>query len=225
MRRLYDSVDADYHAQLLQVTPPARRLLDVGCDDGAWTQRVAAAAGATAVAGIEIGPALEQACTRGIDARAGNLEHQWPFDDQSFDLVHANQVIEHVKRLDHFVLETRRVLAPGGAAIVCTENLASWHNIAALTLGFTPFSETNISATGPIGNPLALHQGPAGPEPWQHLHVLTLTGLRGIFTAHGFTIERVFTAGYHPVYGRAGRALARWDPRHAHFIGIVARRS
>jgi ubiquinone/menaquinone biosynthesis C-methylase UbiE len=43
-----------------------------------------------------------------------NLDEGWPFEDESFDLVHANQVIEHVGRLDHFVEETRRVLRPGG---------------------------------------------------------------------------------------------------------------
>ena len=53
----------------------------------------------------------------------------------AFDVVHANQVIEHVFDLDRFVSEIKRVLAPGGRAIICTENIASWHSVAALFLG------------------------------------------------------------------------------------------
>jgi len=83
--------------------------------------------------------------------------------DASFDVVHANPVIEHVFDLDRFVSEIKRVLAPGGRAIICTENLASWHNVAALFLGFQPFSTTNISETRPIGNPFALHVGDGLP--------------------------------------------------------------
>jgi len=179
------------------------------------------------VRGIEIVPeraALARA--RGFEVRGGDLEERWPFEDASADVVHANQVIEHVKRLDHFVGEVRRVLVPGGVAVVCTENLASWHNVAALVLGLMPFSLTNISATGPVGNPFALHAGePVGRgESWQHIHVLTTVALRDLFAAHGFAVERTFAAGYYPAVGRLATALAARDPRHAHFIGIVARR-
>ena len=105
--------------------------------------------------------------------------------------MHANQVIEHVKRLDHFVTEVARVLRPGGRAVVCTENLASWHNIAALVLGYVPFSATNVSSRGPVGNPCALHVGDDETlvEAMQHIHVLTHVGLRDIFEKHGFRIE------------------------------------
>ena len=189
---------------------------------------VAAARGrAPTVAGIEIAEQRRQAASaRGFDVRAGDLEQPWPFDDGAFDVVHANQVIEHVKRLDHFVGESRRVLRPGGIALVCTENLASWHNVAALALGYMPFSLTNISAKGPVGNPFALHVGEPGraADSWQHVHVLTLDGLVGIFEMHGFSVTQTFGAGYYPAFGRAGAAaLARRDPRHAHFIGVVAR--
>jgi SAM-dependent methyltransferase len=154
----------------------------------------------------------------------GDLEEAWPFADGSVDVVHANQVIEHVKRVDHFVAELRRVLRADGRAIVCTENLASWHNVAALVVGYQPFSLTNISNERPIGNRFALHAGepPAG-EPWQHIHVLTLTALRDLFVAHGFAIESYWGTGYHPLPGRVAQRLAQLDPRHAHFIGIVVR--
>ena len=230
MRRLWADAEAAYRAKIIETvaSQPATRLLDVGCDDGAWTDAVRRSLGvpATLVSGLELVPdRAELARARGFDVRVGDLDDRWPFEDRSFDVVHANQVIEHVKRLDHFAEETRRVLRPGGRAIVCTENLASWHNVAALALGYQPFSLTNVSAERPLGNPLALHdEEPSAPESWQHVHVVSLPALRDLFVAHGFAIERVWGAGYHPLPGRLAARLAALDPRHAHFVGVTAER-
>lgn len=204
------------------------RLLDVGCHDGAWTAKLAGRMGTapSGVCGLEIVPeARAAAASRGYDVRDGDLEARWPFEDASFDVVHANQVIEHVKRLDHFVAEVRRVLRPGGTAVICTENLASWPNVAALVLGQMPFSLTNISDAGPVGNRFALHRDGrvGGAESWQHLHVLTLRGLTDIFRMHGFLVEQTFGSGYYPAWGRVGAWLARRNTGHAHFIGLVGR--
>jgi SAM-dependent methyltransferase len=230
LQSLYEAADSDYREQILGLVPggPELRLLDLGCDDGSWTARLQETMGIPPgnVAGLEaVDERAELARARGFDVRAGDLEESWPLPESSFDVVHANQVIEHVKRLDHFVSEVRRVLRPNGTAVICTENLASWHNVAALVAGFMPFSAANVSATGPIGNPFALHAGEPSDvaDSWQHVHVLTTTGLRGICEAHGLRVERIFASGYHPAFGRAATRLARWDPRHAHFIGAVAR--
>ena len=71
---------------------------------------------------------------------------------------------------------------------------ASWHNLGATALGWMPFSLTNISAKGSIGNPLALHAGETStrPESWQHIHVVTLRALADLFTLHGFAVVARF---------------------------------
>jgi SAM-dependent methyltransferase len=195
MERLWADAEAAYRDKILALLKrdPSAVLLDVGGDDGAWTEELRRALDihAQQVDGMEIvEERAELARSRGFDVRAGDLDTAWPFANRSFHVVHANQVIEHVKRIDHFAAEIKRVLVPGGFALVCTENLASWHNVAALTLGYQPFSLTNISKLRPIGNPFALHAGepPAG-ESWQHVHVLTLVALRDLFDAHGFALE------------------------------------
>jgi SAM-dependent methyltransferase len=229
MERLWADAEAAYRARILRSLRPdaAAVLLDVGCDDGAWTEELRRRIGIPPdqVHGLELVPErAELARARGFDVRTGDLEEAWPFADGSVDVVHANQVIEHVRRLDHFVAELKRVLRAEGTAIVCTENLASWHNVAALALGYQPFSLTNISNVRPIGNRFALHCGePGAAEPMQHIHVLTLTALRDLFDAHGLAIERCWGTGYHPLPGRLAQRLAELDPRHAHFTGIVAR--
>jgi hypothetical protein len=55
-------------------------------------------------------------------------------------------------------------------------------------------------------------------ESWQHVHLLTLAGLRDIFEAHGFTVSDSCPC-------RVAATLAAYDPRHAHFVAVVARRS
>jgi SAM-dependent methyltransferase len=230
LERRWADTESWYRAKLLDsLTPdPDALLLDIGCDDGEWTDEVRKRIGITSrqVSGLElVEERAELARARGFDVRTGDLDEPWPFEDRAFDVVHANQVIEHVTRLDHFVSELRRVLARGGTAVVCTENLASWHNVAPLALGYQPFSLTNVSRVRPIGNPLALHADETSvqPESWQHVHVLTLAGFRDIFEAHGFTIEASWGAGYYPFTRRLARALAARDPRHAHFIALIAR--
>jgi SAM-dependent methyltransferase len=231
MERLWNDAESAYRHKLLDTltADPSARLLDVGCDDGFWTDEIRQKLGIPPdqVYGLEIvSERADLARARGFDVRSGDLEGSWPFEDGSVDIVHANQVIEHVKRLDHFVQETKRVLVPGGVALVCTENLASWHNLGALVLGFQPFSVTNISNLRPIGNPFALHAGePPVGESWQHVHVVTLTALRDIFQAHGFELAASWGAGYHPFPGRVASGLAALDPRHAHFIAVLARAS
>lgn len=227
--RLWADAESAYRAKILDhLDPdPSAILLDVGCDDGAWTEearrRLRIPPGH--VRGLEIVEArAELARARGFDVRSGDVDERWPFDDGSIDVVHANQVIEHVQRLDHFVDESKRVLSARGAAIVCTENLASWHNVGSLVLGYQPFSLTNISNRGSIGNPFARHAGEApGDQSWQHVHVMTLAALRTLFAAHGFAVQSEWGAGYHPFTGRFAAQLASLDPRHAHFIGLVAR--
>jgi SAM-dependent methyltransferase len=229
MHRRWNEAEASYHAKILDSLDrdPSALLLDVGCDDGVWTEKVRLRLGipAAQVYGLELVDArAERARRRGFDVRTADLEEPWPFEDKTFDIVHANQVIEHLKRLDHFVTEVRRVLAPSGTAIVCTENLASWHNVAALALGYQPFSLTNVSSVRPIGNRFALHAGERPErESLQHVQVLTLSGLRDIFAANGLAVTASWGAGYHPLPSRLASPLAERDPNHAHFIAVIAR--
>src|ERR687892_616214 len=95
----------------------------------AATSRFGWRSGAASVTGVEL---IERhavvARERGVDVRIGDLDDGIPFPSESFDVVHANQVLEHVRRTDVFMREVRRVLRPEGIACVSTNNLSSWHN-------------------------------------------------------------------------------------------------
>ena len=229
---LWEDAEDAYRRQILDAVARAgpEALLDLGCHDGAWTMELAEAAGPRLqrVAGIElVDEARAVAESRGVDAVTGDLNAPLPFEDESFDVVHANQVIEHVRDLDLFVTEIRRVLRPRGRAVICTENLASWHNIAALLAGYMPFSLTNISTRGAIGNPFSLAMTPASElDPaWFHTRVLTGVGLTQIFDLHGLRVIEQLASGYHPLPSPIAERIARRDFRHAAFIGVVAEKA
>ena len=195
-------------------------LLDLGCADGELTLRFARAARAASVHGVEVTrDHAEAARAKGVVVIESDLNDVLPFDDDRFDVVVSNQVIEHLHDTDRFVGEIRRVLKPGGLAVTSTENLASWHNVAALVLGWQPFSLTNVSMLRlGIGNPIAIHRGEdARLATWQHLRVFAYRGLCELFEAHGFRVRDIVGAGYYPLDARFGRR----EPRHAAFLTVV----
>jgi SAM-dependent methyltransferase len=202
---------------------PCRKLVDLGCHDGARTGVFAAAANAEQVLGVEVDEdAARLAEERGIDVLRADLNQPLPIADAEFDIVVSNQVIEHLGDTDRFVSESFRIVRPGGLVVTSTENLASWHNIIALVAGWQPFSLTNISQTRlGVGNPLAVHRGET-PVSTLHAHnrVFAYRGLRELYEAHGFEVECVTGVGYFPLASRVGR----WDPRHAAFLTLAARR-
>jgi SAM-dependent methyltransferase len=207
----------------LRTAPAGGRLLDLGCDDGARTVVFAAAARAQETHGVEASPQpAEQARHRGVQVTEADLNTLLPFDDDAYDVVVSNQVIEHLVDTGTFLSEIRRILRPGGLAVVSTENLASWHNVAALVLGWQPFSLGNVTARRPgLGNPLAIHRDEeSGHESWQHVRVFSYRGLKELFEAHGLAVRAMHGAGYYPLPAR----LARVDPRHAAFLTLVASR-
>ena len=56
---------------------------------------------------------------------AADLDHSLPFDEDSFDLVYANFVVEHLTHPERGFAEWRRVLRPGGRLVLLTSNRAS----------------------------------------------------------------------------------------------------
>jgi SAM-dependent methyltransferase len=54
-----------------------------------------------------------------------DLDDSLPFEDDSFDLVYANFVVEHLQHPERAFAEWRRVLRPGGRLVLLTSNRSS----------------------------------------------------------------------------------------------------
>ena len=47
-----------------------------------------------------------------------DLEKNWPFEDESFDLLSAFFLLEHIEDIEHFFLESNRILKPKGQLLI-----------------------------------------------------------------------------------------------------------
>lgn len=197
---------------------PGARLLDLGCGDGSFTMRVAQRVGAGAVHGVELIPHIAAAAReRGVTVSESSLGERLPYDDASFDVIHSNQVIEHLPFTDHFLKEIRRLLAPGGYAVVSTNNLASWHNVVSLVLGWQP-TPSHVSDEVIVGNPANFAEGDPGFRGQNHLRIFTGRALAALAEHHGLRVDLARTAGYYPLLERGSRIMNRLDPLHGAFL-------
>jgi SAM-dependent methyltransferase len=97
-------------------------LLDVGCGPGTITADLAERVAPGGVVGIDRSAEvieLAAAQHRGdhLEFRVADLM-QLPFDDDSFDVVHAHQVLQHLHDPIAALVELRRVCRPGGIVAV-----------------------------------------------------------------------------------------------------------
>jgi SAM-dependent methyltransferase len=203
---------------------PGGRMLDLGTGDGAFAAALASRLGARELVGVEFVPGkAEAARRRGMEVVEADLEQPLPLEDAGFDLIHANQVIEHLRNTDLFLTEVRRLLAPGGVAAISTNNLSSWHNVASLAAGLQP-PPMHVSDELIVGNPLNPEDGgPHEDRGRSHLRLFTARALTELCAHHGLRCVELRTAGYYPLPPRLGRVASRLDGRHGAFLtGLFA---
>ena len=113
--------DIDFEASTRHFPPP-RTFLDIGCATGMLIASMREKG--WDVTGVDI--CRESAeygrRRRGVEIFAGTLEEAG-FPDESFSVVHFSHLIEHVPDPRGFLVEVRRILKPGGFAVITTPNV------------------------------------------------------------------------------------------------------
>lgn len=154
------------------------RALDLGCGDGAFTAELAGM-GARPVGADVAEAALERARDRHPDLafELVPLDGPLPFADNSFDVVWASEVIEHIGDTGRWLSEARRVLAPGGRLLITTP---SHGRLRLLLGGVERFS----------------------PPQGDHVHLYTRSSLRHVLEDFGFGEVAVRAVGGPPLLRR-----------------------
>lgn len=101
------------------------RVLDVGCGPGTITVDLAKLASPGGVVGIDRSAEVidaarshtDGACLSNLEFRVGDV-YDLDFEDGSFDVVFAHQVLQHLSDPVRALAQMRRVLAPGGLVAV-----------------------------------------------------------------------------------------------------------
>jgi SAM-dependent methyltransferase len=101
------------HRKIPQEIFQGKQILDIGCG----RNKLPGAVG------------LDHNAYEGVDIVA-NLEQPLPVTDSEYDLVFANQVLEHVDNLIELVYEAYRILKPGGVFLIHVPYFrSSWAHI------------------------------------------------------------------------------------------------
>jgi ubiquinone/menaquinone biosynthesis C-methylase UbiE len=164
--RLPDGIEPDgfdrRRAFLLGAARRGARALDLGCGAGEFSAALAEA-GAEVIGADVAEAALERARRRhpALSFVSVPFDGPLPFEDCSFELVWAGEVIEHVADTAQWLSEVRRVLAPGGRLLVTTP---SHGRLRLAVFGVEAFSE-------PLGD---------------HLHLYTRRSLQTLLDEFGF---------------------------------------
>jgi 2-polyprenyl-3-methyl-5-hydroxy-6-metoxy-1,4-benzoquinol methylase len=117
--------------------PLPAKLLDVGCTNGDFSVRLLNEG--FDCYGLEANDkGIADATKNGIKVTKGSFLERFPFEDASFDVIFAGEVIEHTIQDDEFLSELYRVLTPGGILIITTPNLVSLGNRILMSFGCLP---------------------------------------------------------------------------------------
>ena len=154
------------------------RVLDLGCGDGALTDRLARA-GAHPT-GVEVAQAaVDRARARHPELvfALAPIDGALPLADGAFDVVWSSEVIEHVADTARWLSEVRRVLVPGGRLLLTTPN----------------HSRIRLAVAG-----IELYSEPLG----DHLHLYSAHSLRGVLEEFDFSDVEIRGAGGPPLARR-----------------------
>ena len=117
---------ANSAAYLLPHLRPDQHLLDVGSGPGTITADLAERV--ARVTALEIDDAaadLTRQGAPGVEVHVGDV-HALPYDDDTFDVVHAHQVLQHVADPVAALRELARVTRPGGVVAVRDADYAAF---------------------------------------------------------------------------------------------------
>lgn len=115
--------------------------LDIGCGSGDRTIRIANhfKINFTNVHGVDYNEQQVEACKKIFIAKKIDLEiEKLPYEENTFDLVNCNQVLEHIKTSESLINEIIRVTKVGGYIILGIPNLAHLINRLYLLFGIQP---------------------------------------------------------------------------------------
>ncbi|MEU6299551.1 class I SAM-dependent methyltransferase [Streptomyces erythrochromogenes] len=112
-----DSPDVDRLRAVVAATPAGSRVVDLGCNSGAFGAQLMEKKGCV-VAGVDLAHhLLLEARSKGVSAIRAFAERT-PFKSGVFDVVLCCELLEHVLEPDLLLEEARRLTRPGGLLVI-----------------------------------------------------------------------------------------------------------
>ena len=186
---------------------PKRKVLEIGCSDGEFLKLLKVEG--WEVKGLEVSKkAVQKARKKGIDADVCDVNNKLPLKDNSFDVIVAGEVMEHLFEDLDFLDECHRVLKEEGILIVTTPNLISLKNRILMFLGFNPRYAIDD----------------------HHYHVYTPRLIKNLFKRSKFNKTKIkgnfiiYSSGREKILGTFFEKLAEFIPEWAEHFIIISRK-
>lgn len=148
-----------------------KKILDIGCYDGTFLNLFKNKT--NKLYGLDASPqSIIRAKKNKILAKPYFFDDvsPMPYLNNSFELIIAGEIIEHIYDTDYFLSEINRLLKPGGHLLLSTPNIASLGRRIYLLLGISPLLEIS----------------PNYPNSCGHIRYFTKDSLKQLFSHHKF---------------------------------------
>lgn len=99
-----------------------KSILELGCGTGKNTPLLASISEHVLALDFSAGmieKARAKVTAANVTFESADITKRWPSEDQSFDLIVCNLVLEHIEDLDFIFAEAARVLVSGGRFFIC----------------------------------------------------------------------------------------------------------
>ena len=139
-----------YLKMVLKRRRNVQRILDIGCGYG-YFLRACLEAGVPEVYGVDVSTTAIQKSHALENAKVSQLDfskERSSFDSETFDVITAFDVIEHVEDEHFFISEVYRILKKGGLLFMITPNGESWPRGVYMILIYGRDDPTHINVQG-----------------------------------------------------------------------------
>ncbi len=170
----------DSHSIQARLIPSGSRVLELGCASGYMSSYLERAKGCTVI-GLDSDPvAIDYARRRINHAFVADLEGDDPLKEAAlyapFDVLYAANVLEHIRSASTVLKVGRKLLKPGGIAVVALPNVAHWSIRLKLLKGEFRYTDYGIMDR-------------------THVTFYTLSSARELLESAGFKITATYIAG------------------------------
>lgn len=177
---------------LFRIKVNVENYLDIGCNDGAFTIKIAEVVQAKNIYGVDIADeGLRIAAKRKIKTFKVDVNYErLPFSNEyfNFNFISAVDVIEHLVNSDNFLSEVQRTIKNDGVFLLSTPNLSSWLSIISLILGYVPPSY-DISLKYRVGKPFGVYKYKKSTS--GHIKLYTIKALLDHLSVYGFKAYKI----------------------------------